>query len=453
VERGGWTPGNRLLTAGLVFMTTAVGFEGLAVPTVLPATLDEFGGLPLYGWAFSGFWLSNLVGIAVAGREADRRGPLAAYVAGAGLFAAGLVIAGLAPNMAWVVAGRVVQGLGAGAIASITYVLIARGYDPDAQPGMIAVVQSAWVVPGLVGPALAGYLAQEHSWRWAFLGLAPLLPLATLLLIVPVRRLGRAAGEARAGSLRAVTDAIQLAVGASLLLSAGALGHPLLAVVVAVIGLGLAARPLQTLLPAGTVVARHGRPAAVAMLALISVAFFGAEAFVPLAVSSVRNSGTIAGGLALTAAAVTWAIGSWIQARMASSGHRRALTAGGTGLVALGIGFEVVIPLTSVAPVWLAAVGWAIAGLGMGISYSMLTLASIEGVPNGTEGAAAASVQLAEALGIAVGAGITGTIVALGAVPVGLAPAIALAELSMIVVCGLAIVLAQRLAERSSERA
>ena len=145
MSRCAWGPGQRLITAGLVFMTTAVGFEGLAVPTVLPAALDELGGLPLYGWAFAGFWLANLVGIVLAGYEADRRGPLMPFVAGAALFAAGLGIAGVAPDMAWIVAGRVIQGLGGGAIASITYIVIARGYDAAAQPRMIAITSSAWV--------------------------------------------------------------------------------------------------------------------------------------------------------------------------------------------------------------------------------------------------------------------------------------------------------------------
>jgi hypothetical protein len=127
-------------------MITAIGFEGLAVPTVLPATLAQFGGLPLYGWAFSGFWLSALVGITLSGVEADRRGPRGPMAVGALLFAAGLLVTGLASGMEWVVAGRVLQGFGAGAIASIVYVVTARGYDRAAQPRMIAVISSAWVV-------------------------------------------------------------------------------------------------------------------------------------------------------------------------------------------------------------------------------------------------------------------------------------------------------------------
>ena len=440
--------GQRLLTAGLIFMVTALAFEGLAVPTVLPATLDELGGLPLYGWAFAGFFLTNLVGITVAGHEADRRGPLVPFVAGVLLFTAGLGIAAVAPAMAWVVAGRVVQGLGGGAIASIIYVAIARGYDTDRQPHMIAVISSAWVLPGIVGPAAAGYVAQELSWRWAFAALIPLLPLAAMLMVRPMRRLG-AAGPSSGGSGagRRMLDAVQLAIAAGLLLAAGGAGHPGLAAAAVLAGGALILRPLQRLLPSGTLRARPGRGAVTALIALVSAAFFGAEAFVPLAVSSVRGAGTVAGGLALTAAAVTWGAGSWVQARLGERSHRGGLVAAGVSLIGVGIAIEAAVPVTSL-PVYAAAVGWAVAGLGMGVAYSLATLLGIRAAPAGNEGEASASIQLANTLGVALGTGVAGSAVAIATVGAGLAPAIAIAELLMLVLCGVTLTVCGRLITR-----
>jgi MFS family permease len=441
-------PSRRLLTAGLIFMVTAVAFEGLAVPTVLPAALDELGGLPLYGWAFAGFWLANLVGIVSAGSEADRRGPLGPFLAGVLLFSAGLAVAALAPSMGWVVAGRVVQGLGAGAIAAITFVAVARGYAADEQPHMIAVISSAWVIPGIVGPAAGGYLAQELSWRWAFAGLAPLLPLAAVLMIRPMRLLAvtQGATPVRAASRRAL-DAMQLTLAAALLLVAGETGSLPLGAGAALVGMVLIVRPLQRLLPAGTLRASPGRGAVTAMVALISAAFFGAEAFVPLAVSSARGAGTVAGGLSLTAAAVTWAAGSWVQARMGERSHRGGLVAAGVGLIGIGIGVEAAIPLTSL-PVYAAAIAWAVAGLGMGIAYSLAALLSIRAAPGGEEGAASAAIQLSNTLGIALGTGVAGSAVTVVTAGIGLAPAIAIAELLMVVLCGLTIGISGRLVDR-----
>ena len=154
--RGPWAPERRLLTVGLIGLVTAAAFEGMAVPTVLPELVRELGGLDLYGWAFSAFWLTNIIGITLAGTDADRRGPGRALAVGVVLFAAGMVVAGVATEMPLVIAGRAIQGFGSGALGSVVYAAIARAYDPSARPRMIALVSSAWVVPGLVGPALAG---------------------------------------------------------------------------------------------------------------------------------------------------------------------------------------------------------------------------------------------------------------------------------------------------------
>jgi hypothetical protein len=120
-------------------------------------------------------------------------------------------------------------------------------------------------------------------------------------------------------------------------------------------------------------------------------------------------------------------------------------------LIGAGIGIEVAIPLTSLPPYW-AAIGWAIAGLGMGIAYSLTTLSSIQMAPAGGEGAASASIQLASTLGIAVGTGIAGAVVGIAAVPMGVAPAIALAEMLMLVVCGVAISACGRLPATATAR-
>jgi MFS family permease len=444
-----WGPGQRLLTVGLAAMVTAVAFEGLAVPTILPATLDELRGIELYGWAFSGFWLSNLVGIALAGAEADRRGPMLPFVAGVLAFAGGLLLAGMAPSMGWVVVGRVVQGLGAGSIAAITYVAVARGYDPAAQARMIAVISSAWVLPGLLGPAVAGWISQELGWRWAFIGLAPLLPLAALAVALPLARLPVPVPDgSRDGRPGSVRDAFQLALGAGAFLAAATWGMLLPGLVAAGAGLLLVIGPLRRLLPGGDLTARTPQGAAVATLAVLSVAFFGVEAFIPLTVASIRGAGTVAGGLALTAAAVTWAAGAWLQARLAGRRSRRSVTMAGLLAVAAGIAMVSAVAISAVPPVAVVAAAWAVAGLGMGLAYSTTTLAVIESAAPGREGAASASVQLANTLGIALGTGVAGGVVALAAQgPLGLAPGIVIADLLMLIVVLLGLATARRMEE------
>ena len=73
-DDGLWSPAHRQLTLGLVLTITLVAFESLAVAIVMPEVESDLGGLALYGWVFSGFFLASLLGIVVAGQLADRRG-------------------------------------------------------------------------------------------------------------------------------------------------------------------------------------------------------------------------------------------------------------------------------------------------------------------------------------------------------------------------------------------
>src|SRR5215467_15728202 len=181
---------HRALTIGLVLSITFVAAEALAVVTVMPVVAHDLGGLRLYGWVFSAFMLGSVVGIVMAGRAADRRGPAIPFVAGLILFGAGLAIAGLAPSMEVLVAGRVLQGIGAGAVPSVAYAVIGRSFPSPLQARMMAVLSTAWVVPGVAGPVVAAEVAHLFGWRWVFLGLLPVVAVAGSIAVPALIRLG-----------------------------------------------------------------------------------------------------------------------------------------------------------------------------------------------------------------------------------------------------------------------
>ena len=154
---GLWAPQRRALTVGLVLTITFVASEALAVVTVMLVVARDLGGLRLYGWVFSGFMLGSVVGI---GRPAARPtgGARGSVVAGVVLFGSGLAVAGLAPSMGVLVAGRVLQGLGAGAVPSVAYATIGRSLPETLRP------RSAGPVHRL-GRAWAGRVPSAPRWR------------------------------------------------------------------------------------------------------------------------------------------------------------------------------------------------------------------------------------------------------------------------------------------------
>lgn len=407
---GLWSGARRPLTIGLVLVVTLVAFEALAVATVMPSAERELGGLRLYGWAFSAFLLASIVGITWAGEQSDRYGPARPLAVGLALFACGLTISGLAPEMWVLVIGRGVQGLGAGMVHSVAYVTIGRGYSERLRPQMFAVLSTAWVVPGLVGSAIAGAVAEYLSWRFVFLGLLPMVLAAAVLTVRALRGLGPP--DLIAPAERRLRSALQLSAGAGIVLGGLATTSVIVAVILAGVGGTLALPAARRLLPAGTLRAAAGLPAAIAGNGLLNTAFFGAEAFVPLMTTS-RGQSPLFAGLALAAASVTWTAGSWLQARTAEHWERRAVARAGFALVAAAIG-GVALALWPAVPVAVVLVAWGLGGLGMGLAYPTFSLITLARATVGEQGKASASLNLSEVLGSAIGAGAGGAIIAAG---------------------------------------
>jgi MFS family permease len=406
---GIWAPARRALTVGLVLAVTFVAFEALAVATILPVVGRQLGDLRLYGWVFSAFLLSSLVGIVVAGTLADRVPLGQPMLAGLALFTTGLVIGGTAPDMAVLVAGRAVQGLGAGVVPAVAYVAISRCYPERSRPRMFAVLSTAWVVPGLAGPGIAALVAAAVGWRWVFLGLIPLVITAGALVVLALRNVPPPASPGTAAVPYLAVLGVVAGAGTALAsLDSGAL---LVAVPGAVGGALLLAVSLRRLTPPRNMTARPGLTATILSRGLLTCCFFAGDAYVPYAVVTVRHAPTALAALALTGATLTWTAGSWVQARYLAQYGPRRLVRLGECLVAVGLATMCVALVPSVPPA-LAIVAWALAGGGIGTAYAPLSVTTLDRAAPGEEGRATSALQLCDVLGQALGTGIAGAIVA-----------------------------------------
>jgi MFS family permease len=412
----------RGLTVGLVLNVTFVAFESLAIATIMPLVSADLGGISLYGWVFSAFLLADLVGIVLAGELADRLGPAIPFGVGLALFAVGLLIAGLAPSMLVLVAARAIQGFGAGAIPAVAYVVIGRTYPDSLRPRMFAILSTAWVVPGIAGPALAAFVADHIGWRPVFLGLLPLVIVAGSLALRELRRVPGHPGRAARGVL---LDAVRVASGAAMALAGLQVRDVVMTPALVAAGLALGVPALRNLLPPGTFSARAVLPAAVLSRGMLTFAFFAADVFLPLTVTTIRGESVLLSGIALTAGTIAWTTGAWIQERTVLRVGAAPLVRNGFLLLAIGIA-GVGIVLFAGVPAWLCVPAWGFAGLGIGMAYSSISLTVLRHAAAGSEGATAASMQLADILGNALGAGIGAVAVAaavasLGSAAVGVA--------------------------------
>jgi MFS family permease len=418
---GLWSPGRRALTIGLVLSVTMVASEALAVATIMPIVADDLSAAnrDLYGAVFSGFLLASLVGIVFTGLLIDRGSLVRPFLLGVALFSAGLIVGGLAPSMEILVAGRILQGFGAGAVPSVAYVSIGRALPEALRPRMFATLSTAWVLPGVVGPALAGIVAEQLHWRVVFLGLLPLIGLAAALTLPALAAVRPAAAGADGdpdhvpATPRRLGFAVLLAVGAGMAVAGltDARPFPGLALIVAGIAIGVPA--FARLTPAGTLRLVRGLPATVLLRGFLTFAFFTADAYVPLALEDWRHTSATEAGIVLTAATLSWTAGAWIQARWIGRYGPPRFVRTGFALAGLGVlGFAAV--LSPSIPIVIGVLAWAVAGCGMGLAYSPLSLITLREAPPHGQGAATAGLQLSDVLGTSLGAGVGGALIALG---------------------------------------
>jgi len=410
-----FAPHYRAMSTGVLMSVTVVAFQSLGVGTVMPAVARDLGGLERYGWAFSAFMLASLVGSVAAGQDADRAGPVRGYLGSVIAFAAGSVLAAVASSWDVLLAGRVLEGLGAGALVVVTYASASRAYPPAMYGRMLALMSSAWVLPSLAGPAVAGLVADHTTWRWVFVLLLPFLPVAVALTLPGLRALERPRTVARPG--RRLPTALALAAGVGLFLT-GLDSDPLpLLLLLCGAGAALGLPALHALLPAGTLRAARGLPSGIAVRGLLAVAFLGCDAFMPLALTELRGFSVSEAGLVISAASLSWSLGSFLQANLdrrdGGDGRQARLIAGGAVLLT-GIALTASGVLADEVPVAFAIVGWTVAGLGIGIGYASVAALVLSAAPSGEEGDVSSALQLAETIGIALFTGVGGALIAVG---------------------------------------
>jgi MFS family permease len=398
----------RLATLGMVALIGIAAFESLAVTTVMPTVSRLLHGESLYSLSFAAPLATSLVGMVVAGNWADRSGPRRVVVVSTLLFATGLLIVGTSPTMTILLLGRLVQGFGSGAVIVGLYVMVSELFPARLHPSIFAGFAAAWVIPGLVGPVIAGTLTEHLGWHWVFLS-ALFASVPAFAMIVPsLRRLPvRATDGPRVPWSRSRilwSGAAAAAVVALNLLSEFPVAVSVAVVVASVVVLAIALRPL---LPRGTLRAGVGVPTLVLLRGLAGAAFLGGDVYIPYLLSAQYGFSPAASGITLTAGSVSWALASWIVGRL---GQRVTQLVGiriGIVLVITGVVSAVVTPLWHVHPAVLI-VGWTLTGFGMGFMYPRFSVLVLRWSADEERGFNSSALTIADSAGAAVVLALTG---------------------------------------------
>ena len=403
------SPSYLATTVGMFGLIAFVAFEAMAVTTVMPSVARDLDGFALYALSFAAPLASGVVGMVGAGMWSDRTGPRGPLLVAMALFSLGLLVCGTAPGMEVLIGGRVLQGLGGGALTVGLYVVVGLAYPSRLQPAIFASFAAAWVLPALFGPGLAALVAGALGWRWVFTGTIVLVLLALLLIAPALRRMephpqGTTTSVSRLGwaALGAVAVLVlELLGSASGPAAGGAVGAVLLVFLA-----------LARLLPAGTLTGRRGLPAVVATRGLLSAGFFCAEAYIVYVLQDRWGLSVAQAGTALTLVGVVWALSSQVQSRLGTRiSHDRAMQSG-TLVVLAGIAaLLVTVALRGAGsglPVVLPVAAYVFAGAGMGFAYPRTSVAMLAESTDRDRGLNSSALSVADSLGAALALSVSG---------------------------------------------
>ena len=396
-----------LVVLAVMLSMFMAAMEATVVATAMPTVVADLHGIELYGYVGSLYIVASTIAVPLSGKLADRAGRRFVFLWGNLLFLAGSIASGAAPTMTALVAARVLQGLGAGALQPLALIVIADIFSLEERGRYQGLFGVVWGLAGVSGPLLGGLIVGALSWRWVFYLNVPVGVLATALFFASYREAPRVTERAPLD----LAGAVSLALAITLVLGASSGFHPLLTVPASLVAtatfLWVETRAADPVLPLGLFRSRVIGVASVIGF-LLGAVMMTVVMYVPLYVQAVLGTSPAVAGGSVAPMLVGWPIAGAVSGRLAFRfGPRAILRAGCLAVAATACALPwVVDDLT------LLRVDLFVFGLGMGASTLAIIYSVQEDADPKHRGVASASSVFFRSIGGAMAVGVFGAIFA-----------------------------------------
>jgi EmrB/QacA subfamily drug resistance transporter len=395
--------------------TGLVAVDSTIIATAVPSIVADVGGFSEFPWLFSIYLLAQAVSVPVYGKLADLFGRKPVILFGIGLFLIGSVLCGVAWSMGTLIGSRVVQGLGAGAIAPVTITIVGDLYSTEERAKAQGYIASVWGIASVLGPTLGGVLSEYASWRWIFFVNIPLCLLAAAMLIRNFdERVERSRPRIDYRGAALLTAGLTLVVmgvleggqawawdaPTSIAILAG--GAALLVV------FGFVERAAEEpVLPLW--VFRRRLLVASGLVAIgVGAVVLGLTSYVPTYVQEVLGHGPLVAGFALATLSMGWPIAASQAGKIYLRAGFRTCALIGTSIIVLGAALLLLLGRDS--SVYQVAATCLIVGFGMGLTVSPTLIAAQSSVGWKERGVVTANNLFLRSLGSAVGVAVFGAL-------------------------------------------
>jgi EmrB/QacA subfamily drug resistance transporter len=399
----------------LMVTTGLVAIDSTILATAVPTITQDIGGFSQFPWLFSIYLLAQAVSVPVYAKLSDVIGRKPIILIGVGLFLLGSILCGFAWSMPALIAFRVVQGLGAGAVQPMAITIAGDIYTVAERAKTQGYLASVWAISSVVGPTLGGVFSQFLSWRWIFFVNVPLCVVAIVLLV----RVFHEKIEHRKHRVDYL-GAVLLTVSLSLLIlavleggqawtwsSVQSIGAFVIGGLLLVAFVFAERRAAEPILPLWVFSRRL-----LLTTALISVGvgaiLIGLTSYVPTYLESALGTTPIVAGLTLAVLTIGWPISASLSGRLYLRIGFRATALIGMSLVVVGAVILAAFTMTPMLAV--VAVSCFLIGLGLGLVATPTLIAAQSSVGWNERGVVTGTNLFSRSIGSAVGVAIFGAV-------------------------------------------
>ncbi len=425
----------RLILWALAVVLLLSALDQTIVSTAMPRIIEQLHGMNMYAWVTTAYLLTSTVAVPIYGKLSDLYGRKPILVFGVLLFLAGSALCGLSGEfgdlpvigggMMQLVICRAIQGLGGGALMSMTFAIIADLFPPRERGKLFGLFGSVFGFATIIGPFIGGFFTDhgtvtllDHEvagWRWVFYVNLPLGLLALFMILYRMPKLKRGGGG-RVDYLGAVLI-VSTVTPLLLALTLGGTSYPwdsprivglfAVAFVSLVVCLFVESRTRDAIVPLHLFGIPTFRIAVLAAF-VVSMAFLGVVMFMPLYMQVVQGISATESGVALLPLMAGLIVSSTICGRLVTrTGRYKPFMVGGGIVLIVGV-----LLLAQIGPHTTSLdLGWrlAITGVGLGPTQNLFSLVIQNAVPMTELGVASSMSQFSRQIGSTVGVAIFGT--------------------------------------------
>jgi len=393
-----------------------VAIEATIVSTAMPQIVAQLGDLHLYSWVFSSFLLAQTAMTVVFGKLADLYGRKPIALAGIAIFLLGSVLAGFAWSMPAMIAFRLIQGVGAGAIQPVTLTIVADLYPARERGKVQGYLASVWAIAAVIGPMVGGFIIHNMSWAWIFWMNVPIGLASAAGFVAFLRESERharpsidfAGAALFMAAIAALMTALTYAGDDDLAHASMAAGAFVVCLLLFVLQERRASEPMISF----AMWSRRPIAACNGATLLSGMILMGSTTFLPMYVQGVLNRSPVIAGLALTMMMVGWPTGATLAAKAFHRIGLRRMLIGGSAFIPVGAVLLLLLAPGG-SPV-VAGLASLVMGFGMGIASVSCLMLIQEIVKVDERGSATASNLFSRNLGSTLGATLFGAVLNFG---------------------------------------